>query len=214
MNLVKSHLAKHLQMENNNVFTIKRNDQYANLANNTLKFQYITSYLSTGINYASFLKSLRCERKQRIFSKWFDDLTKLERTSLPPNETFYSSLKQTNISHEKYTFCKSVWTENSMTTLRDFLVWYNKLDVGHFVTSEENMQRYYFKRNIDIFQVSISVPGLARHMKFESGRKPFDLLDEKNKYLYYSKYQRKHQRKSQYPLQSASRGAKNLYLRR
>ena len=56
-----------------------------------------------------------------------------------------------------------------MTTFRDFLVWYNYLDVGPFVTAVENLQRYYFKRNIDIFKVSISVPGLARHMLFESG---------------------------------------------
>ena len=76
-----------------------------------------------------------------------------------------------------------------MTTFRDFLVWYNNLDVGPFVTAVENLQRYYFKRNIDIFKVSISVPGLARHMLFESGRKAgayFSLLDEKNKDLYYT----------------------------
>ena len=63
------------------------------------------------------------------------------------------------------------------------------MDVGPFVTAVENLQRYYFKRNIDIFKVSISVPGLARHMLFESGRKAgasFTLLDEKNKVLNYT----------------------------
>ena len=63
-----------------------------------------------------------------------------------------------------------------MTTFRDFLVWYNNLDVGPFVTAVENLQRYFFKRNIDIFKISISVPGLARHMLFESGRKAALLL--------------------------------------
>jgi hypothetical protein len=75
-----------------------------------------------------------------------------------------------------------------MTTLRDFLVWYNNLDVGPFVTATENLQIYYFDRQIDIFKVSISVPGLARHMLFESGRKTeasFALFDENNKDLYY-----------------------------
>ena len=98
------------------------------------------------------------ENKGHFPYELFDDLTKLERTSLPPHETFYSSLKQTNISDEEYKFCQSVWTENSMTTFRDFLVWYNYLDVGPFVTAVENLQRYYFKRNINIFKVSISVP--------------------------------------------------------
>jgi hypothetical protein len=40
-----------------------------------------------------------------------------------------------------------------------------------------------------MFNVSISVPGLARHMLFESGRKDeasFALLDENTKYLYYT----------------------------
>ena len=63
------------------------------------------------------------------------------------------------------------------------------MDVGPFVTAVENLQRYYFKRNIDIFKVSISVPGLARHMLSESGRKAgasFTLLDEKNKVLNYT----------------------------
>ena len=54
MNLVKFHLAKRLQMEKDNVFTVKRNNQYACLSNSTLKFLDITSYLSPGINYAIF----------------------------------------------------------------------------------------------------------------------------------------------------------------
>ena len=44
MNLVKYHWAKHLHMEKDNVFTVKRNNEYACLANSTLKFLDITSY--------------------------------------------------------------------------------------------------------------------------------------------------------------------------
>lgn len=58
-----------------------------------------------------------------------------------------------------------------MTTFRDFLVWYNNLDVKPFVQAVKNLQKYYFERNIDIFKCSISVPGLARRMLFDSGRK-------------------------------------------
>nr|XP_022301117.1 uncharacterized protein LOC111109328 [Crassostrea virginica] len=95
MNLVKSHLAKHLQMEKDNVFTVKRNNQYACLSNSTLKFLDITSYLSPGINYANFLKAYDVKENKGHFPyEWFDDLTKLERTSLPPHETFYSSLNK------------------------------------------------------------------------------------------------------------------------
>ena len=54
MNLVKSHQVKHLNMEKDNVFTVKRKNQFACLANSTLKFLGITSYLPPGTNYANF----------------------------------------------------------------------------------------------------------------------------------------------------------------
>lgn len=54
-----------------------------------------------------------------------------------------------------------------MTTFRNFLVWYNNLDVEPFVQAVKILQKYYLERNIDIFKCSISVPGLARRMLFE-----------------------------------------------
>ena len=38
-----------------------------------------------------------------------------------------------------------------MTTLRDFLIYYNNLDVEPFVKGIENMQEFYKKNQIDIF---------------------------------------------------------------
>ena len=68
MNLVKSHRAKHLHMEKDNVFTVKQNNQYACLANSTLKFLDITSNLLPGINYANFfLKPTMLKRTKDIF---------------------------------------------------------------------------------------------------------------------------------------------------
>ena len=155
MNLVKSHLAKHLNMHTDNVFTVKRNNQYACLATSTLKFLDITSYLSPGINYAKFLKAYDViENKGFLCYEWFDDVTKLDHPTLPSHDAFYSKLKQNNISHEEYQFCQKVWTENHMTTFRDFLVWYNNLDVGPFVNAVENLQKYYFER-ISIFSKSV-----------------------------------------------------------
>ena len=58
------------------------------------------------------------------------------------------------------------------------------MDSGPFVDAVENLQKYYFDRNIDIFKVSISVPELARRMLFECGRQAgssFALFDETNK---------------------------------
>ena len=103
--------------------------------------------------------------------EWFDDVLKLEYQSLPPHESFYSSLKQTNISLQEYEFCQRVWVERRIRILKDFLEWYNNLDVEPFVTAVERLHGYYFEREIDMFKISVSVPGLARQMLFECGRK-------------------------------------------
>ena len=48
-------------MDQDNIFTVKQNNQCAcisiSMATTTLKFLYIISYLSPGINYAKFLKA-------------------------------------------------------------------------------------------------------------------------------------------------------------
>lgn len=69
-----------------------------------------------------------------------------------------------------------------MTTFRDFLVWYNNLDVGPFVTAVTRLQQFYFDRNIDLFKIAMSVPGIARKMLFDTATREgaeFMLLDEK-----------------------------------
>lgn len=51
----------------------------------------------------------------------------------------------------------------------------------------QNLQKYYFERRIDIFKCSISVPGFAPRMLFDSGRKEgasFALIDQANEDLY------------------------------
>ena len=74
-----------------------------------------------------------------------------------------------------------------MRTFKDFLEWYNNLDVEPFVTAIERLRGYYFERGIDMFKISVSVPGLALQMLFECGRKDgasFALFDEVNSDLY------------------------------
>ncbi|KAK3097803.1 hypothetical protein FSP39_013348 [Pinctada imbricata] len=190
LNLIKSHIAKYLNLDQVNLFTVKRNNQYACLATNTLKFLDITSYLSPGINYAKFLKAFDVVEDKGFFPyDWLDHIEKLEYPQLPPHAAFYSALKDHNISSDEYRFCQKVWKDNGMCTFKDFLVWYNNLDVGPFVTAVQNLQKYYFERHIDIFKVSISVPGLARQMLFKCGHQAgasFALCNDNNKDLYYT----------------------------
>ena len=123
LNLVKTHIVKHLNMhDGQKVFTIKRNNQYACLSNECFKILDVTQYLAARTNYDSFLKAYDASLSKGFFPyEWLDDVSKLEYQSLPPHESFYSSLKQTNISLQEYEFCQHVWVERRMRTFKDFL---------------------------------------------------------------------------------------------
>ena len=60
---------------------------------------------------------------------------------------------------------------------------------GPFVEAVENLQKFYFERQIDLFKTSISVPGVARRLLIDTGRRAgasFALFDEANKDLYFT----------------------------
>ena len=72
-----------------------------------------------------------------------------------------------------------------MKTMRDFLVWYNNLDVEPFVEGLGKMVDFYKERHIDAFKDGISVPGLTMKYLFKiSPEATFALFDEKNKDLH------------------------------
>ena len=113
----------------------------------------------------------------------------MDHITLPPHDSFHSFLKETNITAEDYQFCQQVCFEKGMSSFLDVLVWYNSLDVGHFMQVVENLQKFYFDRGIDLFKASISVPGLARRMLFDTGRRAgasFALFDNANSDLYFN----------------------------
>ncbi|KAL5019438.1 hypothetical protein ScPMuIL_003476, partial [Solemya velum] len=91
------------------------------------------------------------------------------------------------ITEEEYAFCAKTWEEKGMETFRDFLEWYNNLNVGPFVTAVERLQSFYFEKNLDVFKNTISVPGLARQMLFDCSCQQgihFSLFDKANADLY------------------------------
>ncbi|CAB4020669.1 Hypothetical predicted protein, partial [Paramuricea clavata] len=179
-----SHLVKHEQVK----FVIKRNNNHMCLKTQHLKFLDITNYLAPGFSYEQFLKAYECSQTKCYFPyEWVDSLDKLNHCSLPPRETFHSTLSGTDITEEQYEYCQGVWDEENMTTLRDFLVWYNNLDVVPFLEAIDKMSNFWQERNIDMFKDGVSVPGLT--MKYLFSNIPgtyFSLFSEKDKDMYYS----------------------------
>ena len=74
-----------------------------------------------------------------------------------------------------------------MSTFKDFLVWYNKLDVVPFLEAVEKMSQFCQERKIDMFKDGISVPGLTLKYLFSylSPQTYFSLFDKANSDLYH-----------------------------
>ena len=92
-----------------------------------------------------------------------------------------------NISLEEYQYCQCVWRENNMNTLRDFLMWYNNLDVQPFCDALERNVPVLEYRNIDLLRQDVSIPSITityLFMTLQPGIH-FSLFDKKNKDLYY-----------------------------
>ena len=69
------------------------------------------------------------------------------------------------MSEEDYAVCQRAWTEKGMQTLRDFLVWYNNLDVVPFLEALDKMSQFWRRYSVDMLKEAISLPSLA--FKFE-----------------------------------------------
>ena len=127
-----------------------------------LKFLDVTQYLAPGVSYDKYLKAYGCELQKGHFPyKYMDNLRKMDDCALPPQAAFYSQLKSEEISDTDYARCQAVRHDNGMTTLRDFLVWYNNRDVTPFLDAIAKQAGFYKHQNIDMFKDGISVPGLS-----------------------------------------------------
>ena len=179
-----SYLIKHQPIK----FTVKRNNNHMCIKTDSLKFLDISNYLAPGFSYDQFLKAYECEQTKGFFPyQWLDKLHKLEETSLPPHAAFYSSLKNANITGEEYRYCQQVWEDNEMSTFKDFLVWYNNLDVVPFLEAVEKMSQFWQERKIDMFKDGISVPGLTLKYLFSflGNQTYFSLFDQAKSDLYH-----------------------------
>ena len=168
-------------------FVIKRNNTFMCLSSNQLKFLDMTNYIAPGFSYDKYLKAYGCEVAKGHFPyEYMDCLERLDDTMLPPKEAFYSRLKNEGISDDDYASCEKAWRDNGMTTLRDFLVWYNNRDVVPFLQAIRRQFAFYEQRGIDMFKQGISVPGLTLLYLFNDlpEKTYFTIFNEKNKDLH------------------------------
>ena len=202
LNAVKEFLFPVLVQNEEVQFTIKRNNNFMCLKTDHLRFLDVTNFLAPGFSYAKFLKAYECPQTKGFFPyEWMDSLDKLDHPSLPPHDAFFSTLKNENITEQEYQYCQQVWSDNNMQTFKDFLIWYNNLDVQPFCDALEKMCAFWKDKNIDMLRQGISIPGVTLTYLFttlESGIF-FSLFDEKNKDLY-TLFKKKYGRRPQHHL--------------
>jgi len=166
-------------------FVIKRNNQFMCICTQKLKFLDIVNFLAPGFSYSKYLKAFQVVEQKGFFPyEYMTSLDRLNETSLPPHENFYSSLKQSNISKEDYDICQQVWRDRNMTTMKDFVLWYNCLDVEPFLKALQKQITLYKGLGVDLLKDGISVPGITLKYLFQTLTKSstyFTLFDEKQK---------------------------------
>ena len=145
-----------------NAAVIKRQNTFMCFSTTNLKFLDVTQYLAPGVSYAKYLKAYGCELQKGHFPyEYMDGIGKLEDRALPPQAAFFSQLKNEGISDTDFAACQAVWGDNQMTTMRDYLIWYNNRDVTPFLDAIAKQAAFYRDRHIDMFKDGISVPGLS-----------------------------------------------------
>ena len=187
MNVIKPHLISYLQEIDSIHSPIKRNNHWMSISTDQLQFLDICNYLAPGYSYDKYIKAYGASLQKSFFPyDWMDSLEKLNYPELPPKEAFHNKLKAKDISDEDYVMCKRVWQECNMKNMKDWLVYYNNLDVEPFIEALENQFQFYKDRKLDMFKDGISVPGLTNKFLFDSitDGSFFSLIGEKDKDLY------------------------------
>ena len=190
LNVLRTPLIRYLMKHDQIKFVIKRDSSMKCLKTVQLKFLDILNYLAPGFSYDSFVKAYGCNLQKGFFPyEYVDSLDKLDDNSLPPHSSFWSDLKNSNISSEEYYFCQQVWITHQMKTMSDFLRWYNNRDVVPFLEAVEKQFAVYQSNGIDMFKDAVSVPGLATKWLYQkSDRTKFSipLINRKHLDLYHT----------------------------
>ena len=188
LNVIRAPLIRHLCQTDQIKFAIKRNNCMKCIKTNKLKFVDATNYIAPGFSYESFLKAYNCSVQKGYFPyEYITSLDMLDAAILPPHSAFYSSLRQSNITHDEYDYCKKIWRDHNMETMRDFLIWYNNLDVVPFLEALEKQSSVYISKGLDMLKDAVSVPTLATKWLFkESLTNEFSipLISQKNSDLH------------------------------
>jgi hypothetical protein len=175
INIIKGELLECIQEEEGEDFNfvVKRVNSMSCVQSRRLRLVDVCNYIAPGFTYAKYLRAFGCTVEKGFFPyEWMDDLTKLDCTELPGIHAFDSRLKGSKMDPADYEFCQRVWRQKRMRAFREFLIWYNNLDVEPFIEALEKQSVIYASKSIDMLKEAISLPGLAVRWLFRESSPP------------------------------------------
>ena len=103
-------------------FVLKKANSFLCLKTKKLRFLDIRNFLAPGFSYRKYLIAYEAEDKKFFFPyEFIDSIEKLNFPRPPPQEAFYSSLHQSNISKEEYALVVETWQKEGWTSLKDLI---------------------------------------------------------------------------------------------
>jgi len=109
----------------------------------TWSFIDARNYVPPNVNLDSFAKMMGVKDIQKeIFPyEWLDSVDKLNEPSLPPIECFYNRLKNSDCDPADYEHAQQVWKEKGFRTMKDYMMYYCRLDVDIMMQGIANFRK-------------------------------------------------------------------------
>ena len=128
-------------------------------------FLDIINYLGPGTSYDSWIKAYGASaQKSWLPYEWLDSSDKLDHPGLPDYIHWYSNLKgEYVLKLSEYIGCRKLFREKGMRAFRDWLEYYNNLDVAPGLEALEKMRSFYSSKGIDILKDAVSLPSVSLH---------------------------------------------------
>ena len=165
LNLIKKYFAEKLADTTNKVRVAKHGNKIMFLLTSGFRFLDIINYLGPGTSYEKWVKAYDCKTtKSWLPYEWFDKPEKLDYPGLPDYPHWYSKLKdEFTLKLAEWKACKQLFREKGMKTFKDWVRYYNNLDVAPGLEALEKMRNFYTEKGIDIMKDAVSIPGVSLH---------------------------------------------------
>ena len=127
------------------------------------------------------------KRKGVFPYSYFNSLSKLQESSLPPRSAFRNDLNGEECSEEDYRFAQTAWQEFDCQSFGDYLMVYLKLDVLLLASVFERFRQKTLEQDgLDPVHF-VSLPGLSFLSAFKMTGESIDLLNDIEMYTFFER---------------------------